>query len=39
MPVSGNKYFIQAYNCQAGVDKEAQVVVATHVTQAPNEIG
>ena len=37
MPVSGSKTFIQAYNCQAAVDKEAQVVVASHVTQAPND--
>jgi hypothetical protein len=37
MPVSGGKDFIQGYNCQAAVDKEAQVIVATHVTQATND--
>ena len=37
MPVSGSKNFIQGYNCQAAVDKEAQVVVSAHVSQAPND--
>jgi transposase len=37
MPVSGARNFVQAYNCQAAVDKEAQVVVATTVTQEPND--
>lgn len=37
MPVSGGKDFLQGYNCQAAVDKEAQVIIAAHVTQAPND--
>jgi hypothetical protein len=37
MPASGAKSFIQGYNCQAAVDKEAQVVVATNVTQETND--
>lgn len=37
MPVSGGKDFVQGYNCQADVDKEAQVIVGTHVTQAIND--
>ena len=37
MPVSGARNFVQAYNCQAAVDKEAQGVVATTVTQEPND--
>lgn len=37
MPVSGGKDFVQGYNCQAAVDKEAQVIVGTHVTQATND--
>ena len=37
MPASGAKSFIQGYNCQAAVDKKAQVVVATRVTQGPND--
>ncbi|NOX25777.1 MAG: IS1182 family transposase [Deltaproteobacteria bacterium] len=37
MPVSGAKNFIQGYNCQAAVDKKAQVIVATNVTQEPND--
>jgi hypothetical protein len=37
MPVSGGKDFVQGYNCQADVDKEAQVIVGTHVTQATND--
>lgn len=37
MPVSGGKDFVQGYNCQAAVDKEAQIIVAAHVTQATND--
>lgn len=37
MPVSGGKDFVQGYNCQAAVDKEAQVIVGAHVTQATND--
>lgn len=37
MPVSGGKDFVQGYNCQAAVDKETQVIVAAHVTQATND--
>lgn len=37
MPVSGGKDFVQGYNCQAAVDKQAQVIVGTHVTQATND--
>ena len=37
MPVSGAKSFIQGYNCQAAVDNKAQIVVATNVTQEPND--
>ena len=36
MPVSGGG-FEQAYNAQAGVDAATMLVVATHVTQAPND--
>ena len=37
MPVSGGKDFVQGYNCQAAVDKEAQIIVGTYVTQATND--
>jgi len=37
MPVSGSKNFIQGYNCQAAVDKEAQIVIGTNVTQETND--
>ncbi len=36
MPVSGGG-FEQAYNAQAGVDTETKLIVATHVTQKPND--
>lgn len=36
MPVAGGG-FEQAYNAQAGVDAATMLVVATHVTQAPND--
>lgn len=31
------KSFEQAYNCQAAVDDKSQLIVASHVTQAPND--
>ena len=31
------KSFAQSYNCQATVDEEAQVIVATNVTQQTND--
>jgi transposase len=37
MPASGAKSFIQGYNCQAAVDKKAQVIIATKVTQEIND--
>ena len=36
MPVSGGG-FEQGYNAQAAVDAESMLVVATHVSQAPND--
>jgi len=37
MPESGGKSFVQAYNCQAAVDGDSQVVVAAFATQCPND--
>ena len=38
MPDGSNKgSFVQGYNVQAAVDGEAQIIVATAVTQAPND--
>jgi transposase len=37
MPASGAKSFVQGYNCQAAVDEKAQIVIATNVTQEPND--
>lgn len=37
MPASCSKDFVQGYNCQAAVDDEAQVIIATNVTQEPND--
>lgn len=37
MKASATKSFEQSYNCQAAVDKEAQVIVATTVTQDAND--
>lgn len=39
MPDGANKgAFIQGYNAQIAVDAEAQVIVATGITQAPNDV-
>jgi transposase len=39
MPDGANKgAFIQAYNAQIAVDGEAQIIVASSVTQAPNDV-
>jgi len=37
MKDSTTKAFEQAYNCQAAVDAESQVIVASDVTRAPND--
>jgi len=37
MPVGRGRSFVQGYNCQAAVDEEAQIIVATHVTQETND--
>ena len=37
MPASGGRYFLQAYNCQAVVDHEHQVIVATRATNVPSD--
>ncbi len=37
MKDGASKSFEQAYNCQAAVDEEAQVIVATNVTQETND--
>lgn len=33
----GNKAFDQAYNCQAAVDEEKQIIVACEATNSPND--
>jgi transposase len=39
MPDGANKgAFLQGYNAQIAVDAEAQIIVATHVTQATNDV-
>jgi transposase len=38
MKEGATKSFEQSYNCQAAVDAEAQVIVATGVTQATNDV-
>jgi transposase len=37
MKDGSSKSFEQCYNCQAGVDEQSQVIVATNVTQEPND--
>lgn len=37
MKDGASKSFEQAYNCQATVDAKAQIIIATHVTQAGND--
>ena len=37
MKDGASKSFEQSYNCQAGVDEQSQVIVATNVTQEPND--
>lgn len=39
MPDGANKgSFVQAYNAQVAVDGEAQIIVASFITQAPNDV-
>jgi hypothetical protein len=39
MPDGANKgAFVQAYNAQIAVDAEAQIIVAAHITQNPNDV-
>ncbi len=37
MKDGASKSFEQSYNCQAGVDEKSQIIVATNVTQEPND--
>ena len=37
MPAGGSSHFIQSYNCQAAVDEKAQIIVASQITQEPND--
>lgn len=37
MPAPGGKEFLQAYNCQAAVDRAHQVIVAAQVTNRPSD--
>jgi len=37
MPMEGSRYFVQGYNCQAAVDEEAQIIVASNVTVETND--
>ncbi len=37
MPAQGKYNFIQGFNCQAAVDENKQIILASHVTQDPND--
>lgn len=37
MKDGASKSFEQAYNCQAAVDEKSQIIIATNVTQQPND--
>ena len=37
MPAAGGRDFLQAYNCQAVVDSEQQVIVATRATNVASD--
>jgi len=37
MPSPGQGHFVQGYNCQAAVDEKNQIIVATNVSQQPND--
>jgi transposase len=37
MPAGGSDHFIQGYNCQAAVDEKTQIIVASQITQEPND--
>ena len=39
MPSNDKGAFVQAYNCQAAVDADSQVIVATDVVQASSDLG
>jgi transposase len=39
MKDGATKSFVQAYNCQAAVDRASQVIVGSHVTQQANDKG
>ena len=39
MPAAGGRDFLQAYNCQAVVDSEHQIIVAARATSQPSDKG